>query len=157
MTPDQIHLLRKSFAYVEPKAQIAVISFYRRLFELAPEMRPNFKASIEEQSTELAEMLSIMVNLTDRPGSLVTELRQLGARHVIYGVKDGDYEIFGRAFIEMLADMLGSEFTPATRATWQEFYAFAADKMKQGAAIYIARDAAAQAAVTVASRAVHQP
>ena len=50
MTPDQIHLVRKSFAHIEPKAQIAAICFYRRLFELAPEFRPLFKRSIEEQS-----------------------------------------------------------------------------------------------------------
>ena len=148
MTPDQIHLLRKSFSQVEPKAQIAVLSFYRRLFELAPGLRPLFRTSIEEQSARFVEMLSLAVNLTDRPESLETELRQLGARHVIYGVKEEYYEIFVRALMEMLADVLGSQFTPATRAAWQEFFTFTVEAMKRGAAIYLAQDAAQASAVT---------
>ncbi len=143
MTPDQIHLLRKSFARVEPKAQIAVLSFYRRLFELAPEVRPLFKTSIEDQSTKLVEMLSLAVNLTDKPAVLEAELRRLGARHVIYGVVDEHYDLVGRAFLEMLADVLGADFTPAARATWAEFYDFTSRAMKEGAAIYVAQDAAA--------------
>ena len=152
MTPDQIHLLRKSFARLEPKAHIAVLSFYRRLFELAPESRQLFKNSIEEQSTKLVEMLSLAVNLTDRPAVLEAELRQLGARHVIYGVTDDQYDVVGRAFMEMLSDVLDAEFTPEVRAAWLEFYSFTAQSMKQGAAIYLAQDAAARAAALRATR-----
>jgi hemoglobin-like flavoprotein len=157
MTPDQIHVLRKSFHRVEPQAQIAVLSFYRRLFEIAPELKPLFKTSIEEQSTRLVEMLSLAVNLTDRPASLETELRQLGARHVLYEVKDEYYDFFGRALMEMLADVLGPEFTPATRAAWQVFFDFVADAMKKGAAIYLARDAAALASANATKQPSRRP
>jgi hemoglobin-like flavoprotein len=150
VTPDQIHLLRKSFSHVEPKAQIAVISFYRRLFELAPGLRPLFRTSIEEQSTKYVEMLSLAVNLTDRPAILKAEMRQLGARHVIYGVQDEHYDVVVRALVEMIADVLGSEFTPTIRAVWQEFFDMIADAMKQGAATYLARDAEARKATGVA-------
>jgi hemoglobin-like flavoprotein len=148
VTPDQIHLLRKSFSHVEPKAHIAVLSFYRRLFEIAPGLRPLFRTSIEEQSAKLVEMLSLTVNLTDRPERLEMELRQLGARHVLYEVKDEHYDIFGRALMAMLADVLGSAFTPATRAVWEEFFTFVADAMKRGAAVYLAQDAAQASAIT---------
>jgi hemoglobin-like flavoprotein len=144
VTPDKIHLLRKSFSRVEPKAQIAVLSFYRRLFELAPELRPLFRTGIEEQSSRYVEALSFAVNLTDRPALLRAELRQLGARHVIYGVQEEHYDVVVRAMMEMIADVLGSEFTPATRAVWQEFFDLVADAMKQGAAIYLERDAEAR-------------
>jgi hemoglobin-like flavoprotein len=150
MTPDQIHLLRKSFSRVEPKAQLAALSFYRRLFEAAPELKPMFRASIEEQAAKLVEMLRLAVNLTDRRESFETELRQLGARHVIYGVLDEHYDIFVGALMDMLADVLGEHFTPATRAAWQEFFDFTSSCMKQGAAIYLARDAAARASATAA-------
>lgn len=148
MSPDQIHLLRKSFARVEPQAQIAALSFFRRLFELAPEVRPLFKSGIEEQSTKFVEMLVLAVNLTDRPGSLETELRELGARHLEYGTKDAHYDLVGRALLDMLSDVLGSDFTPATRAAWTEFYAFMADCMKKGAS------AAAASGVAGPSKAV---
>ena len=116
MTPDQIHLLRRSYARVEPQAQLAALSFYKRLFELAPELRPLFTTSIESQATKMVDMLTLAVNLTDRPESLETEMRQLGARHVAYGMKDEHYDLIRRALIDTLGDVLGPDFTPATRA-----------------------------------------
>jgi hemoglobin-like flavoprotein len=148
MTPDQIHVLRKSFDRVEPQAQIAALSFYRRLFEMAPQFRPLFRTSIEEQAAKFMEMLSLAVHLTDRPARMETELRQLGARHVLYEVKDEYYEIVGRALMGMLADVLGAEFTPAARSAWEDFYTEMSDAMKRGAAIYLARDAEAQKAAS---------
>jgi len=141
MTPDQIHLLRKSFARVEPQAQIAVLSFYKRLFEMAPDLRPLFKTSIEAQATKFVEMLALVVHLTDQPASFQKELRQLGARHVIYGVKDEQYAMVGRALMQMLADVLGPEFTPVTRAAWETFYSAMATEMKLGSALVSAIDA----------------
>lgn len=133
MTPDQIHLLRKSFSQIESQSQIAALSFYRRLFELAPGLRPLFKSGIEEQSRKFIEMLTLAVSLTDRPGALETELRELGARHLDYGTSEEHYSLVGRALLGMLADMLGTDFTPATRAAWTEFYTGMADAMKKGA------------------------
>jgi hemoglobin-like flavoprotein len=148
VTPDQIHLLRKSFSRFESKAQISILSFYRRLFELAPELRTLFRASIEEQSTQLVDMLSLAIHRTDRRESVETELRQLGARHVIYGVKDEYYDVFVRALMDTLAEVLGIHFTPAIRAAWQEFFDFTTGAMKRGAAIYLAQDAAQATAAT---------
>lgn len=138
MTPDQIHLLRKSFARLEPQGQIAAISFYKRLFELSPEVRPLFKTTIEVQAAKVMDMLALAVNLTDRPGGLETELRELGARHAGYGAKAGHYDVAGRALLDTLSNVLGPDFTPATRAAWAEFYAVMADAMKQGAAAAVA-------------------
>ncbi len=156
MTPDQIHLLRKSFSRIEPKAQLAALAFYRRLFELAPELRALFTTSIEEQSSKLVDMLRLAVNLTDRPATFQMELCQLGARHVIYGVQDEHYDVVVRALMEMLADVLGEQFTPATRAAWQRFFDMTVESMKQGAALYLARDAAAKASASAKQDAVAQ-
>jgi hemoglobin-like flavoprotein len=135
MTPDQIHLLRRSFASIEPLADIAALSFYRRLFELAPQVRPLFKSDIESQSEKLMEMIAFAVNLTDKPAQLSSELRDLGARHVGYGTRDEHYAVVGTALLDMLADVLGEAFTPATRAAWTEFYGFLSDEMIKGAAM----------------------
>jgi hemoglobin-like flavoprotein len=67
-------------------------------------------------------------------------------------VKDEHYDIVVRALMDMLADVLGSEFTPATRATWLEFLTHVSDAMKRGAAIYLAQDAEALASATAAKR-----
>ncbi len=134
MTPDQIHQLRRSFAKLEPHATVAALAFYRRLFELAPQVRPLFKTDIESQSAKLMDMLALAVSLTDRPASMEGELRDLGARHVDYGTKDEHYAVVGAALLDMLAETLGDDFTPATRAAWIEFFGLISQKMLEGAA-----------------------
>lgn len=138
LTPDQIHLLRKSFALVERHAQIAALSFYQKLFERAPHLRPLFRTGIEEQSAKLVEMLALAVNMTDRPGALETELRELGARHLEYGTRDEHYDLVAEALLAMLSDVLGPAFTPATRSAWVSFYVYMAEAMKKGAAAALA-------------------
>lgn len=134
MTPDQIHLLRRSFAKVEPHAEIAALAFYRRLFELAPQVRPLFKNDIESQAAKLMEMIALAVSLTDRPESMGGDLRDLGARHLDYGTEDAHYAVVGAALLDMLAEVLGEDFTPATRAAWTEFFGLISTKMLEGAA-----------------------
>ena len=50
MTSDQIQLIRESFALVAPRAEVAALVFYKRLFELDPSLRPLFRPDIEEQA-----------------------------------------------------------------------------------------------------------
>jgi hemoglobin-like flavoprotein len=134
MTPDQIHLLRRSFAKLEPHATVAALAFYRRLFELAPQVRPLFKTEIESQSAKLMAMIGLAVSLTDRPANLEGELRELGARHLDYGTQDEHYAVVGAALLDMLAEVLGNDFTPATKAAWAEFFELISKKMLEGAA-----------------------
>ena len=134
MTGDQIYLLRKSFKRVERHKEVAALVFYRRLFELDPKLRPLFKGDIEEQSAKLIEMLALALSLSERPEGLETELRELGARHATYGVRDEYYQTVGQAMLDMLANVLAEELTPATQQAWTDFYAFMAATMMQGAA-----------------------
>src|SRR5262249_32248061 len=112
MTAEQIHLVRKSFVAVEAQAHVAGLVFYRKLFALDPSLRPLFKNSIEEQSRKLMDMLALALSLSANPAAFETELRELGARHRTYGVREEYYDTVGRAMLEMLADVLGADYTP---------------------------------------------
>ena len=135
MTDEQIHLLRKSFDAVEAQAHVAALVFYRKLFALDPELRPLFKTGIEEQSRKLIDMLGLALSLLTRPGAFEAELRELGARHRTYGVRDEHYETVGRAMLDMLAEVLGREFTPMVRDAWAKFYNFTAETMKSSGVV----------------------
>jgi hemoglobin-like flavoprotein len=145
MTAQQIHLLRKTFAEVESEAHVAALVFYQRLFALNPALRPLFKTGIEEQSRKLIDMLGLAVNLTSSPQALQSELRELGARHHTYGVRDEHYETVGRAMIDMLAEVLGEDFTPPVREAWTGFYRFMSETMRSGAAAVTQKQTAAAA------------
>ncbi len=134
MNSHEIHLIRKTFAEVERPTHVAALIFYRRLFTMAPALRPMFKTGVEEQSRKLMEMLSFAVSRLDAPEVLLPELEALGARHVGYGVQEFHYEIVGGALLGMLQETLGEKFTPEVAAAWTKLYALIADTMKIGAA-----------------------
>ena len=122
MTPEQITLVRTSFAAVQPIAEQAAAMFYARLFELAPQLRPMFKGDLTEQGRKLMAMLATVVNTLDQPDVLVPAARRLGERHVTYHVKAAHYALVGTALLDTLAAALGERFTPATREAWQTAY-----------------------------------
>jgi hemoglobin-like flavoprotein len=134
MTADQVYLLRKTFEVVERNATVAALVFYRRLFEIAPQVRPMFTTNIEEQSQKLMEMLGIVLSLMGRPGALEKELEESGLRHATYGVRDEHYPIVGAALLHMLEHQLGTQWTPAVAAAWSDFYSYMAQCMQRGAA-----------------------
>jgi methyl-accepting chemotaxis protein len=79
-------------------------------------------------------MLGLLIAMLDRPASLEKELREMGARHANYGVKDEHYEFVGRALLDMLANVCGAAFTPDVRAAWTELYDSVQSAMRRGAA-----------------------
>ncbi len=134
MSPEQVHLIRKSFAELSRFDHVAALVFYRRLFELDPGLRPLFIGNIEEQSRKLIEMLGVLIAMLERPAGLDMELRAMGARHTGYGVKDQHYATVGQALLDMLSETLGAGFTPAVREAWTALYGAVESTMKAGAA-----------------------
>jgi hemoglobin-like flavoprotein len=134
MTIEQVHLLRKSYQRVEAMGHVAALAFYRRLFALAPEVRPMFRTDIESQAKKLTEMLTAALSLLDKPADLEATLEHLGARHVQYGAKPEHYPIVARALLDMLAEVMGADFTTETRAAWTQLLGGIANTMLHGAA-----------------------
>jgi hemoglobin-like flavoprotein len=126
-------LVQTSFAQVRPIADAAAALFYRRLFELDPELRPLFKGDMEEQGRKLMEMIGLAVKGLERPETLLPALAALGRRHAAYGVNERDYETVGAALIWTLEQGLGPSFTPDIREAWSALYRFVADTMREGA------------------------
>jgi hemoglobin-like flavoprotein len=135
MNATQTHLVRKSFAAVERQADVAALVFYRRLFELAPGLRPMFKSDIQEQAKKLMEMLAVALNLLERPAELAGELEDLGARHLGYGTRPEHYATVRQALVDMFVDVMGDGFSSEMRQAWGELYEFIEAAMLRGAAV----------------------
>lgn len=134
MTPEQVHLIRKSFAELSRHDHVAALVFYRRLFEIDPGLRRLFQNDIEEQSRKLVEMLGVLIAMLERPFGLELELKAMGQRHAGYGVRDEHYATVGRALLEMLAEVLDRQFTPEVREAWTALYGAVESLMREGAA-----------------------
>lgn len=62
---------------------------------------------------------------------LLTEInRDLGKRHVRYGVTPAMYEFMGEALLYTLRKMLGDGFTPAVKEAWEIIYGELATDIK---------------------------
>lgn len=133
MTPSEQDLLRDSFAQVAFMPDVAGALFYERLFELRPDLRPLFRHDMRVQSMKLMEMLGVVIENLSGSDHLAPALRDMGRRHVEYGVADADYGVVGEALLWMLEQVLGEEFSPELRAAWAECYGELAREMLAGA------------------------
>jgi hemoglobin-like flavoprotein len=134
MHPSQVQLIRDSFAKIEPRAAIAALVFYQRLFALDPSLRPLFQNDIEQQGVKLMQALRFAVAAADNPRELLPVLESLGRRHVHYGVKESHYETVGAALLGTLSHLLGPAFTAELKEAWVAVYTLMADTMKRAAA-----------------------
>lgn len=128
-----IRHLRESVALLPMEDLGPAHEFYRRLFELAPEVRPLFKQEIAAQVKKFSDMLGWVIAHLENPEQLCRELRELGVRHRDYGVKIDQYAPLGSALIWMFQHTLGDHFTSEMEEAWLEAYAFISFEMERGA------------------------
>jgi hemoglobin-like flavoprotein len=134
MTPEQIEIVRSNWAAVEPIAPQAADLFYGKLFELDPKLRPLFKEDMAEQKEKLMDMLAVAVKGLTKLDTIVPAVRNLGMRHVDYGVTEDHYATVGEALLWTLEQGLGDQFTDDAKEAWTEVYTVLSEQMLQAAA-----------------------
>ena len=122
MTPEQITLIQDSFKKVAPISDAAAQTFYTRLFEIAPHVKPYFKGDMTEQGAKLMATLGAVVNGLHDLDKIVPVAEDLAVRHVGYGVHADDYTPVGTALIETLEQGLGDALTPDVKEGWVTAY-----------------------------------
>lgn len=122
MSPDDIALVKSTFAQVRPIADQAAQLFYGRLFEIAPHVKPLFKGDMTEQGRKLMATLGTVVAGLDNLGPLLPVASALAKRHVAYGVRADDYAVVGAALLWTLEQGLGTTWSPQAAKAWAEAY-----------------------------------
>ena len=122
-----------SWAMVAPISEQAAALFYGRLFELDPSLRALFKSDLKDQGKKLMHMLAMVVHGLANLESLLPAVKNLGARHVDYGVEDSHYNTVGAALLWTLEQGLGKGFTPEVKDAWATAYGALAATMKNAA------------------------
>jgi hemoglobin-like flavoprotein len=135
MTPQQIVLVRNSFARIAPIADHAAALFYDNLFLAHPQLQSMFRnADMAAQGEKLMQMIGAAVKLLDTPGALMPVLAKLGARHASYDVKPVHYGMVGSALMKTLEQGLGDAFDAPTRDAWATMYEVVSRTMMDAAA-----------------------
>jgi hemoglobin-like flavoprotein len=133
VTPSEQQLVRASFAEVALMPEVASAVFYERLFEVNPDFRALFSHDMRVQGMKLMTMLAAIVYHLHEPGEILAAIRDMGQRHVAYGVQDAHYDALGASLLWMLEQVLGDGFTPAVRDAWAACYDELAGQMKSAA------------------------
>ena len=96
---DPAFVVQSTFARVMPEADLFARIFYEHLFRLDPSLCPMFATTdFVEQRRMLLNMIGVTVQGLDCFAEVVPILRDLGERHVEYGVRPEHYDTAGRAF-----------------------------------------------------------
>jgi len=131
--PARQELVQTTFARLAVMPEVAGALFYERLFTVNPGFRPLFKNDMRIQGVKLMTMLAIIVYNLHQPGQVLSAIRDLGQRHVAYGVKLADYDALADALMWTLEQVLAEDFTPAVRDAWAVCYQEVAGEMTAAA------------------------
>lgn len=123
ITDRQKQLVAETFARVGPISDQAATMFYSRLWEIAPESKALFtETNMRQQGMKLIQTIGIAVKSLDNLDNLVPIVRDLGKRHIAYGVTREQYTIVGEALLWTLEQALGADFTSEVRDAWASVY-----------------------------------
>lgn len=129
MTPEQIALVKETWAQVVPISEQAAELFYGKLFEMNPDYQALFKGDMKSQGRKLMSMINTAVTSLDSLESIVPAVQSLGQRHVGYGIRDEDYDAVAAALLWTLGQGLGEAFTPEAEEAWTVTYTTLANVM----------------------------
>jgi len=133
VNPDQIALVKESFAVVQPHLDDVATRYYADLFRNHPELRTLFTGTASDRRTKFVAEFSALVEVLDTLGALVTSATELGAQHAESGVLPENYEYFGESLRRALGEVLGDRYDADVDTAWRLAYNLVAETMVHGA------------------------
>ena len=131
MTPQQVNLIKSSFATIFFTRDESAKLFYDRLFTVAPRLRPLFKSDMESQGRKLMDTLRWpSPRCVTRKASTTCFMIRPSATSAT-ARPPADYDLVGDALLWMLEQQLGKDYTPEVRVAWTELYRAVADAMQR--------------------------
>jgi hemoglobin-like flavoprotein len=129
MNKQTIALLRSSFAEITRRRPDVAAVFYKRLFEVAPDVRRAFKGAPKDEQRELAQALAQVVASLEHGEVLAGHLVRIGRRHAALKARPAHYKLFGDTLLWTFEQVLKRDFTAPLRAAWMQAYAAMAKTM----------------------------
>lgn len=122
LSTQQIQLIQQSYAAADSRPEALIARLFERLFELDPGLRYLFPADMEGLVRRFGFMLGFLVHRLDQWDDIVPQLRNLGIRHISYGVRTCHYKVFGEAFMDAVLDCLGPPSDSEATSAWSHLY-----------------------------------
>lgn len=117
----QAAVLKASYRALEPALDLVATVFFRRLDEIAPQVRTMLPESAAEQHRQLKSSLALAIASLDRFADIHPALRLLGSKFRSLGVTEFHYGAVGEALTWTLQQSLGAQWTPEVADAWTAF------------------------------------
>jgi len=115
-----VEVLESSFKALAPVGESLTRTFYERLFEKFPDVKPMFaNTSVEEQHKKLLMALQTVVSALRNPAQLTHALKELGVRHKNYGAVAAHYTAVAETMLEVMQEHAGDLWTSEVSTAWQ--------------------------------------
>jgi hemoglobin-like flavoprotein len=134
MTPEQLEMVRSSYAMLGDDAPAMAADFYARLFEADPSARELFVEGPDVMSVKFAAELAAIVEAITSYETFAPRVKDLAVRHLQYGVQTHHYRAVGEALVGALAMHLAQIWTAELEAAWRRAYNLVAEMMMATAA-----------------------
>jgi hemoglobin-like flavoprotein len=134
MTPEQLELVRSSYAALGDERRAVARDFYRRLFAADPAVEELFGDDPDVMAAKFSDELAAIVEAIVSFDAFATRLQGLAARHVAYGVQTRHYRLVGDALVAALAEALAPRWDETLDAAWRTAYNLVAEVMMAAAA-----------------------
>jgi hemoglobin-like flavoprotein len=129
MTPEQLDLVRTSYAALGERRTAMAADFYRRLFASDPTTEELFTASPDVMSEMFSTELAAIVDAISSFEVVAPRLHDLAGRHAAYGVQVRHYRLVGDALLAALAAALAPAWDDELEAAWRRAYDLVAEVM----------------------------
>ena len=125
-----VELLESSFSQIRAQETEFMTYFYTTLFADYPQVKPLFANTImQKQAKQLFKSLVFVIENLRYPDVLAKTLKDLGTRHIQYGVQPEHYPMVGNTLLKTLSVFLNSAWTSNTEKAWSDAYTSIAELM----------------------------
>jgi nitric oxide dioxygenase len=128
-------LVLSSYEALSTDLTVLVTRFYNNLFKVAPAARNLFPGDPMRQHQHFAAAMAILARNVMTIEAMDEPLRDLGRRHLAYGVQPEHYELARKMLVETLAESAGDWWTPEHTLAWEALIARTAQLMLHGTLI----------------------
>merc|ERR1712039_147805 len=141
ISAEDIHLVQESWAKIAALGNEDLgIALFRHIFMEAPQALQLFpfkddwknlyeSPRLKAHATKVVSTVGVAVSMLTKLDALVPVLKELGLKHVGYGIQPAHYDVVGKALIATLSDSLENAFTPDVQAAWTKVYGIVSTTM----------------------------
>lgn len=123
MTPEEMQMVRLSFAHAMADRLAVEREFYRRLLTIAPDLAARFHGDVEAESAKLQDTLSLAFGALVDMRFLVATLEGLARRGIGRGLSERHFRAIAKSMLWAVEKRIGPAFTPQVCDAWIALFA----------------------------------